>query len=656
MNTYENIPTAWFTSERRGRSSYHPPTRMSRPVSKSFNRISDFIYPDTIHIRFSPPPPPPLEDQSTYERIENFNLPVLNRQKGHPPDLIIIERLSAAELDNLDLLYRERNHQYNRQLRRRYSSIIDDRQPGPAQPPPPPPPAAAAASKDTSTTKVATRSAAFREKLRDRRKRHTMDNVYHSMLKTMLDSDEQQTHSNDKNPSFILSYRTTLDPITDSESMTSIHQKRHVKETSHGRVPINGTLPVTSGCKRSKNRFCSSTISSQDTSSDTDFTDGQTLTMNSSQNQQTSSCINSSDASRTLWKRLTRQTDEFFPINSSMTNSNNLPTASPSFDNVIDSQTNNPSLSSLQGANHISLCVNDLHTTLFIDEDTLNHTKLTTNGGKVLKTFIDRIIKRLQHFKRSLDHGLIHVRKRNTLNNGSIITTNYQSSSEVVQRKADLTSSSLVNTEESKYVPPYFLIKPQTVLMLPNETAKFKCCFGGDPYPTIIWSHNDSRIGETVAARGVKSSRYRIHKLHDIHYLDIESLTIPDNGQIKCTIMNRLGREEVIVQLFVVASPADATPSITRPLIDVSISEGQPVKLSCIVKGLQVSVNWFHNGKLITTASQSKDNYHNEEAVFSLCCCMRIDGGIVDCLVKNRFGEARSSCRIEVVNDPEFDR
>ena len=35
---------------------------------------------------------------------------------------------------------------------------------------------------------------------------------------------------------------------------------------------------------------------------------------------------------------------------------------------------------------------------------------------------------------------------------------------------------------------------------------------------------------------------------------------------------------------------------------------------------------------------------------------MRTDAGTVDCFVTNRFGEVRTSCRIEVVNDPEFDR
>jgi len=35
---------------------------------------------------------------------------------------------------------------------------------------------------------------------------------------------------------------------------------------------------------------------------------------------------------------------------------------------------------------------------------------------------------------------------------------------------------------------------------------------------------------------------------------------------------------------------------------------------------------------------------------------MRTDAGTIDCLVKNRFGEARTSCRIDVINDDEFDR
>lgn len=151
--------------------------------------------------------------------------------------------------------------------------------------------------------------------------------------------------------------------------------------------------------------------------------------------------------------------------------------------------------------------------------------------------------------------------------NGSIVTTNYPSrSSEVAPQKTD-TTFSWSDGEETKHVRPYFLIKPQTVLMLPNETgrkpiepllhdsftedddlAKFKCCFGGDPFPSIIWTHKDTRITDTLA----QPSRYRTHKLHDIHYLDVAALTIPDNGQVKCTIMNKFGQEDVLVQLLVV--------------------------------------------------------------------------------------------------------
>ncbi len=95
--------------------------------------------------------------------------------------------------------------------------------------------------------------------------------------------------------------------------------------------------------------------------------------------------------------RLRHQPDIFIPIipaavadtnnQETMSYSNNLITSSP-FDNVVDYQINNQTSSQQahESAHHVSVCVNDLHTTLFIDEDALNSTKTTmnsnNNGGK----------------------------------------------------------------------------------------------------------------------------------------------------------------------------------------------------------------------------------------------------------------------------------
>ena len=102
-----------------------------------------------------------------------------------------------------------------------------------------------------------------------------------------------------------------------------------------------------------------------------------------------------------VWERiqsnpigLRHQPDIFIPViptatvdtnnQGTMSYSNNLISSSP-FDNVVDHQINNQK-SSQDSAHHVSLCVNDLHTTLFIDEDALNSTKTTmnsnNNGGK----------------------------------------------------------------------------------------------------------------------------------------------------------------------------------------------------------------------------------------------------------------------------------
>ena len=58
---------------------------------------------------------------------------------------------------------------------------------------------------------------------------------------------------------------------------------------------------------------------------------------------------------------------------------------------------------------------------------------------------------------------LVHVRKRNTLMNGSIISADHDIN------KFNQSSNLL---DDNKLVRPYFLIRPQSVLMLPNETGK----------------------------------------------------------------------------------------------------------------------------------------------------------------------------------------
>lgn len=63
--------------------------------------------------------------------------------------------------------------------------------------------------------------------------------------------------------------------------------------------------------------------------------------------------------------------------------------------------------------------------------------------------------------------------------------------------------------------------------------------------------------------------------------------------------------------------------------------------------------------QLISSLDETKADYHGEHTIFNLGH-LRIlqgeDAGTVDCLVKNRFGEARTSCRLHVNHDPGCDR
>lgn len=362
MYYHEPVPVDWFHSQP---SNYpprrpRPPPPMSRPISKSFNRISDFIFPDSMHIGFDPQRQQQQQHlNQRYHRSDNYSLPLLNRHHSNQHDIIILERTPVEQYDNVDRFYHEQYHQPNQHIRRRYSSNIDERRIPPTYGP---------------TNRPIPH--------RDRRKRHTTDNAYHSMLKSMIDQDtttRQYSSRTNRDSNYPLSYRTTLEPITDSESMTSIHE-RTTTNLVHNRVPINGsTIPnITTDRERRKVRQHSSSISSRDSSSDTDITERHPLTLNNTHYQQNSS----------IWERLPsndvhHQHERFIPIRSSFTDTNNRMNNSSPFDNVINHQINNRTPMTAHDSTHdVSLCVNDLRTTVFINEETLHKNKSINNGGK----------------------------------------------------------------------------------------------------------------------------------------------------------------------------------------------------------------------------------------------------------------------------------
>ncbi|CAF1163349.1 unnamed protein product [Didymodactylos carnosus] len=742
MHSFDNsryFPNGWLPPPR---SSQHSRSdQLYKPVSKSFNRISDFIFPDTVHICLRDSNP--LKNKSSrrplasttnahrYNRIENYSLPVLNHQNKR--DLIIVERLPIDQLKDINLLYKEqkqRCYDTRRSLTtqsssdgRRYSSIIvpselnkttlNDY---------------FSSNHDRSQVLVnnrTSRSATYRERLRDRRKRHTTDDAYHTIMRSMIDNDVRV-------PNCVLSYTTALEPITDSESMLSLggggyqeqnnisleDWRRQTHYQTNTRIPQNSTnisasIPCSSQLQQQKDqRKRSSTVSSRcttlDTSSDSDnqsirqINNGgisqhqrnTTYQENSFQppmplsNYQENRYVQPSVLKgpppislphQAIWERMDNkdsvrmryEPDTYLPVYQIENHSNNSNNNQHLiFNDHAEQQqrynkNNHAHVNDNKHQHHVSVCVNDLHTTLFIDEDALNSSENSrkSNGEKAsIHKFIDRIMKRLSQFKRALDNGLVHIRKRQSSNleNGVIVNEkqlkhNITESNEhhiyqdrqMNKTKTDQITHHVSWSLDNKFVPPYLVIRPQSLLVLPNEIAKFKCCFGGDPMPSLTWYHNDKEISNNDE----NNSKYRLLQAHDIHYLDIGPLTIKDNGTIKCHIINKLGREETIAQLVVARSASDATPRIIQPLQNISVQEGKPLKLLCAISGPQIEVKWYHNDKLVSPNIVPKSNFNGENAIFTLSKVTQNDSGTCSCIIKNRFGEAKTSCHIDIIQN-----
>lgn len=290
MHPYENLPMEFYTVQRRPRSAQYP-----RPVSKNFNRISDFIFPDTVHVRL------PEQEQNPfpphYHRTHNYSLPMLNRSNNDQRDLIVVERLPPAhDFDQVNFLYQEHSYHPVRPVRRRYSSYIDEQ-------------------RSVNPSGFVYRPTVCRDRIRERRKRHTTDNNYNSVLRSMIEEEE------------------------------------HIDEM----IPMKTHL-------RTRQRH--SSISSRDSSSDTDTIDRHSIGVKSFHYETT-------NVLPTVWER---------PTNKFPTNDHSI--RSSPFDNLVDDQQ--------EHQHRVSLCVDDLRTTLFIDEDALkknnqSNNDLNQSNGKGIK-------------------------------------------------------------------------------------------------------------------------------------------------------------------------------------------------------------------------------------------------------------------------------
>ncbi|XP_022117643.2 obscurin isoform X5 [Pieris rapae] len=158
------------------------------------------------------------------------------------------------------------------------------------------------------------------------------------------------------------------------------------------------------------------------------------------------------------------------------------------------------------------------------------------------------------------------------------------------------------------------------------------------PEPKVQWYLGDVEITE-------KKSVYSRVDNGSTHKLILKEVTAEMSGQYSCRVTNDLGADSCQATFTV-----NRKPRITKSLVDMTVDEGQTLKLEVEVEGCpEPKVKWYKDGKEVNTDARIKierdtkrlENYH-----LTVTLVKEEDGGEYEVRAENEMGSV--SCKSTV--------
>ncbi|PIO69851.1 immunoglobulin I-set domain protein [Teladorsagia circumcincta] len=193
------------------------------------------------------------------------------------------------------------------------------------------------------------------------------------------------------------------------------------------------------------------------------------------------------------------------------------------------------------------------------------------------------------------------------------------------------------------------------------------CCeMDGSPLPQITWFKDEKQLV-------VPSIKYDSHFEDGLAELTVKNIEQSDAGVYRCCATNELGSVSTEGKLIVgvreaKTSPAElqkkkaakvaeeepvvaeAKPSFKPGLVDSSVMLGEKLILSVTsISAPDVTVEWFHNEKLIDEADKQYVRKHDKgKYELFIDSASLIDGGKWKVVGRNKLGQCESSCEVVV--------
>ncbi|KAM3729101.1 Hemicentin-2 [Dirofilaria immitis] len=187
-------------------------------------------------------------------------------------------------------------------------------------------------------------------------------------------------------------------------------------------------------------------------------------------------------------------------------------------------------------------------------------------------------------------------------------------------------------------VPP--VINRDNIEMSPRlptaQTLTLICDATGKPLPEILWYVNDTMIRETTS---------NVIIGEDGRYLQVNDVSLNDNGAYKCVASNVAGEDELLYTVTIVQAPKIINGD------NYQVIEGGEAQILCNVNGEPPPVvTWQRNGISIETGMR----YITENEMLRITDARSSDSGLYVCVATNEAGTAQQAFTLEVYVIPRI--
>ncbi|KAI5632857.1 immunoglobulin i-set domain-containing protein [Phthorimaea operculella] len=160
------------------------------------------------------------------------------------------------------------------------------------------------------------------------------------------------------------------------------------------------------------------------------------------------------------------------------------------------------------------------------------------------------------------------------------------------------------------------------------------------PEPSIKWYMGDVEITE-------KKSVFTRVDAGNTHKLILKEVSAEYSGKYSCKVENELGSDSCEATFTV-----NRKPRFTKSLVDMTVDEGQTLKLEVEVEGCpEPKLKWLKNGKEVTLDARIKierDTKRLENYNLTVNLVKEEDGGEYEVRAENEFGSVSSKSMVTV--------